>query len=151
DGSMIALQYSSGIFDSPRHGQIAVIPAGGGEPRVLTSSLDRNCSPYPEVREPVWIGSDLLFAAEDHGNTHLYRIHADGSGKPQVVVGGEQGVTGYDAVAGAVVHTATQATSLAELYVGEKRLTHVGKSFAEGRELCPPERFTAVSSDGSKV
>ena len=151
DGSAIALQYASGILDSPRHGQIAVIPAGGGQPRVLTASLDRNCSPYPEIREPIWMGSDLLFAVEDHGNTHLYRLPVDGSSKPQAVISGEQALTGYDAVAGVVVHTATNPTALAELYAGERRLTHVGKGFAETTELCAAERFTATSSDGSMV
>src|SRR5437867_2794042 len=72
DGSAIALQYSSGVFDSPRHVQIAVIPAKGGAPLLLTTSLDRNCGPYPEIREPIWFGWELLFAAEGQGNTHLY-------------------------------------------------------------------------------
>src|SRR5206468_5504430 len=110
DGSAIALQYSPGVFDSPRHVQIAVIPGKGGAPLLLTTSLDRNCGPYPEIREPIWFGSDLLFAAEDHGNTHLYRVRADGSSKPQIVVGGECTLTGYDGAAGAIVHTANRPT-----------------------------------------
>ncbi len=37
-------------------------------------SLDRNCGTYPQMREPVWDGDDIVFAVEDHGNTHLYRV-----------------------------------------------------------------------------
>jgi dipeptidyl aminopeptidase/acylaminoacyl peptidase len=151
DGSKIALHYAHGVWESARHRQIAVIPATGGEPAPLTTSLDRNCGPYPEIREPIWMGSDLLFAAEDRGNTHLYRVSANGAGKPEIVVSGELCVTGYDASAGVIVHTATNPTSLSELYAGDRRLTHVGRSFTDARALCAPERFTVVSPDGSKV
>jgi dipeptidyl aminopeptidase/acylaminoacyl peptidase len=151
DGARIAFLYTPGIFDDPRHGQVAVVNARGGKPKLLTTSLDRNCSPYPEPREPVWYGDDLLFVAEDGGNTHVYRVRADGSGTPERVVGGDVWVAGFDAVAGTIVHAVSTATSLAELYAGEKRLTEVGKSFAAGRELLLPERFTAISPDGTEV
>jgi dipeptidyl aminopeptidase/acylaminoacyl peptidase len=151
DGSLIACRFDPGGFDFPRHGQIAVLDAASGERRVLTSALDRNCAPYPEIREPVWDGDTLLFVLEDRGNNNLYRVHTDGAGVPGLVVGGEVWVTGYDAVAGRIVHTATTATSPAELYAGERRLTQVTRPFSEGRELAEPERFTAVSADGAEV
>jgi dipeptidyl aminopeptidase/acylaminoacyl peptidase len=37
------------------------------------------------------------------------------------------------------------------VYVGERRLTDVGRPFAEARELQTPERFTAISADGTEV
>jgi len=151
DGARIAFLYTPGVFDDPRHGQVAVIDARGGKPKLLTTSLDRNCSSYPELREPVWHGDDLLFVAEDGGNTHVYGVRADGSGTPELVVGGDVWVAGFDAAAGTIVHVASTPTSLAELYSGEKQLTDVGKAFAAGRELRTPERFTAVSPDGTEV
>jgi len=151
DGSLIACRFSVGGFDFPRHGQIAVLDAASGERSVLTSVLDRNCAPYPEIREPVWDGDTLLFVLEDRGNNHLYRVRTDGAGAPEPVVGGELWVTGYDAAAGRIVHTATTAASPAELYSGERRLTEVTRPFTDGRELAEPERFTAVSADGSEV
>jgi dipeptidyl aminopeptidase/acylaminoacyl peptidase len=151
DGSMIAHAYWPGIWDDPRHAQIAVVPAGGGERKVLTAALDRNCNPYPELREPIWEGGSLLFGIEDQGNSHLYRVAADGSGDPQLVLGGDGTLSGYDAVAGTIVHTATTPTALSELFAGDRRLTDVGKPFAEARELVAPERFTAISSDGTEV
>src|SRR5712691_5771127 len=151
DGGRIAVTYYPGILDDPRHTQVAVVDAESGERDVLTDSLDRNCSPYPPMREPIWDGTDLLFAVEDQGNTHLYRVPADGSGKPELVTGGDLMVTGYDAAAGRIVHSATTPTSLSELYSGDQRLTDVGKPFTEGRELVAPQRFTAVSADGTEV
>lgn len=52
DGASIAFIYTPGLFDAPRHGQIAVVSPAGGEERVVTASLDRTCAPYPPIREP---------------------------------------------------------------------------------------------------
>ena len=151
DGSLIACRFTVGGFDLPRHGQIAVLDSTSGERRVLTSALDRNCSPYPEIREPVWDGDTLFFVVEDQGNNHLYRVQSDGRGVPEPLVGGDLWVTGYDVAAGRIVHTATPPTSPPELYSGERRLTEVTRPFTEDRDLAEPERFTAVSADGSEV
>jgi dipeptidyl aminopeptidase/acylaminoacyl peptidase len=151
DGSLIACRFSVGGFDFPRHGQIAVLDAATGERRVLTSMLDRNCAPYPEIREPVWDGETLLFVLEDRGNNHLYRVRANGVGAPAAAVGGELWVTGYDVAAGTIVHTASSPISPGELYCGDHRLTNLTEAFTDGRKLAEPERFTAVSADGSEV
>jgi dipeptidyl aminopeptidase/acylaminoacyl peptidase len=151
DGSLIACRFSAGGFDFPRHGQIAVIDGASGVRCILTASLDRNCAPYPEIREPVWDGDTLLFALEDRGNNHLYRVRADGAGAPEPVVDGELWVTGFDCVGERIVHSATTPTSPAELYCGERRLTELTRAFTEGLELAKPERFTAVSADGAEI
>ncbi|HEX5469165.1 MAG TPA: S9 family peptidase [Gaiellaceae bacterium] len=151
DGSLIAFHYFPGHFDEPRHGRVAVVQAGGGAPRILTEALDRNCAPYPQIREPVWDGDGIVFSVEDAGNTHVYRVAADGSGEPELVVGGELAVTGYDARAGQVAYTATTPTSPPELYGPEGRLTELGRSLEERAALAEAERFTATSADGSEI
>ncbi len=169
DGRAIAgLRYPA-VFDDPKHVQIAVVDAATGAVRLVTASLDRNCGPYPSIREPIWHDGDLLFAVEDRGNTHLYAVPADGSAEPRLLVGGERTVTGYDLVEGRLVFAASGPTCLADLFVteagetggeaddrlqvaaGGRRLTRAGEAFAAGRELVPAERFTAVSADGSEV
>jgi dipeptidyl aminopeptidase/acylaminoacyl peptidase len=151
DGSEIAFLYTPGTFDWPHHGQVAVVPAEGGAHRLLTESLDRTCAPYPPIREPIWDDGRILFGLEDHGNVHVYGVAADGSGTPEAVLDGERVVTGFDLAAGTMVYTATAATSPAELYNGDRALTEVGSEFVAGRRLVEPERFTAVSEDGSEV
>jgi dipeptidyl aminopeptidase/acylaminoacyl peptidase len=146
DGAEIACRYSPGGFNFPRHGQIAVIPAAGGPHRLLTTSLDLNCAPYPEIREPVWDGGSLLFVVEHGGNNHLYRARADGSTEPEVVLGGELWLTGFDHAGGQLVHCAATPTEPPELFSGERRLSHVGSAFD-----ADVERFSAVSADGSEV
>ena len=146
DGSAIACRWAPGGFDYPRHGQIAVLDASTGERRVLTESLDRNCAPYPEIREPVWDGDSILFVLEESGYNALYRVGADGAGEPEAVLG-EVWVTAFDCVVGQIVHAATTPTSLPEIYTGDGRLTDVSSAV----EASEPERFTAVSADGSEV
>jgi dipeptidyl aminopeptidase/acylaminoacyl peptidase len=151
DGKLLAVKWDPGGFDFPRHPQIAVVDAETGENRrILTASLDRTCDPYPEIREPIWDGDSIVFAIEDRGNVHLYRVAATG-GDPELLAGGEIVLSGYDVLDGQVVRTGSTAPNLAELHVGERQLTEVGAAFAEGRELVPPERFTAVSKDGTEV
>jgi dipeptidyl aminopeptidase/acylaminoacyl peptidase len=150
DGSLLACIYAPGVFDEPRHGQIAVVPPKGGELRILTSSLDRNCAPYPPMRAPAWDGNSIVFAVENGGNTHLYRVGSDGSGCERIVEG-ELGATGYDAAGAEVVYTASEPTTFSELYVGGAPVTRLGEAFRAQRELSEPERFTAVSKDGTEV
>jgi dipeptidyl aminopeptidase/acylaminoacyl peptidase len=174
-GDRLAVLRCPFVLDDPGHLQVAVVDATTGAITMLTQSLDRNCGTYPNVREPVWDGDDLLFIVEDHGNVHLYRVAAKGDGAPQLVIGGEREITGFDGVAGRIVYAATDPTTAPELFAhgasgaaqggakasGAKagggqaaparRLTHVGDAFAAGRELVAAERFTATSADGTPV
>ena len=151
DGTRLAgLRYPA-VFDDPRHTQVAVVDAGSGDITLLTTTLDRNCGPYPTIREPIWDGDELVFTVEDHGNVHIYRVAADGSGEPRLIVGGERTVTGLDVVAGRMTFTATEPITLAELFAGERRLTGTGDRFVASRELSVPERFMARSKDGTEV
>jgi dipeptidyl aminopeptidase/acylaminoacyl peptidase len=151
DGKLLALKWDPGEFDFPRHSQIAVVDAATGENRrILTASLDRQCDPYPELREPIWDGGSIVFALEDAGNVHIYRVSPEG-GEPELVLGGDTVLSGYDARDGVIARTGTTAPHLSELYVGEEQLTEVGREFAAGRELVTPEPFTAVSADGTEV
>ena len=153
DGAWIAYRYQQEDGTYPHHGQIGVMAADGSGARLLTTALDRQVDTYPEVREPLWDGGRLVFAIEDHGNVHLYTVSADGSSDPELLVGGEQSIGSYDARDGRLAYVSTTATTLREVYAGAdgRRLTDVGRAFTEGRELVEPERFTAVSADGTEV
>jgi dipeptidyl aminopeptidase/acylaminoacyl peptidase len=151
DGSLIACRFGVGGFDFPRHGQIAVLDAVTGARRLLTASLDRNCAPYPEIREPVWDDGTVLFVLEDGGNNHLYRARADGTTPPEPVVTGELWLTGFDCAGGRIVHSAATPACPGELYSGERLLTQVTRRFIDAVELAEPERFTALAEDGSEI
>ncbi len=152
DGSLIAYYHTPHDNTAPHHGQVAVIPADGGERRVLTTSLDRNCELYPTVRAPVWDDDRIVFAVEDGGNNHISAVAPDGSSAPELLVGGERSIGLYDVVDGALVYTASTYTRPHELFVGnDKKLTSVTDGFTSACEIVEPERFTAISADGSEV
>ena len=102
----------------PHHTQLGVMNADGSDAKLLTTSLDRQCAPYPDYREPLWDGDRLVFTIEDGGNIHLYTVAADGSAEPELLVGGEQAIGGYDMLDGKLVYTASTHTTMRELYVG---------------------------------
>ena len=84
DGRQIA--YSTGIrpdliWYATTH--LAVVSPNGGEPRLLTTELDRN------VRGPRFSedGEWIWFGLEDSGENHLARIRTDGSGLERPVSG----------------------------------------------------------------
>ncbi len=152
DGSFIAYCHEPEDGTYPHNVQIAVMRPDGSDRRILTASLDRQCAPYPLVREPVWDGDRIAFAVEDGGNVHVYAVAADGSGDPALLVGGEQSIGVYDLRGGRLVYTASTHTRPHELFAGDgTRLSAVCDDFVGGRELAAAERFAAVSSDGTEV
>jgi dipeptidyl aminopeptidase/acylaminoacyl peptidase len=152
DASLIAYRHEPDDRTHPHHGQIAVMRPDGSGRQILTSSLDRQCTPFPVVREPVWDGTRILFRVEDGGNVHIYAVTADGSGEPELLVGGEQSTGLYDIVDGALVYTASTHTRPHELFAADGRqLTSVCDGFVTGRDLVDAERFTATSADGTEV
>ena len=70
---------------------LAVIPAKGGEARVLTPTLDRN------VIQPRWNtdGKSLTVLEEDDGAQVLVQVPLDGSAAPVTVIGGRREITVY--------------------------------------------------------
>jgi dipeptidyl aminopeptidase/acylaminoacyl peptidase len=150
DGGRIAYNCSPGHLGT-RHTQVAVVDIETRESKVLTAALDRNCAPFMTTREPIWLGNNILFAVEDHGNNALYTVPSGGRRKPTQVLGGNIRLAGYDIAAGVGVHVQTTPTSLPEVFCGDKQLTNFGKEFRASRELIRPQRFTAKSADGSAV
>ncbi|MDX6473862.1 MAG: hypothetical protein QOK22_2678 [Gaiellaceae bacterium] len=151
DGTRIAYRYSVEDGTYPRHTHVGVMHADGTGATPLTTTLDRQCAPYPEFREPLWDGDRIVFTIEDGGNVHAYAVAADGSAAPELLVGGELAISSYDVRDGALVYAASTPTTMREIYADGRKLTHVGDAFASGRELVEPERFTAVSADGYEV
>jgi dipeptidyl aminopeptidase/acylaminoacyl peptidase len=161
DGRRLAYYFDSTPLESPRHGQVAVLELSSRQQQVLTGSLDRNCALLGLAAGPTWIGERLLFSAEDSGNVHLYEAKADGTGKPEVVVGGDRWVSGWSWAAGTLAFVAATPTSTGELFVKslgaedgqdeERALTRLTQPFADAISLGSPQRFAARSADGSEV
>lgn len=164
DGRRLAYYFNRTPLENPRHRQVGVLELSSGRQQVLTASLDLNCQPLGLPVAPSWIGDQLLFVAEDSGNVHLYRVKADGTGKPEIIVGGDRWVSEWNWSAGKLAFVAATVTSTGELFVkslsaqhpqngesDERALTGLTQPFAEAFSLGSPQRFIARSADGSEV
>jgi dipeptidyl aminopeptidase/acylaminoacyl peptidase len=153
DGGRIAYLWTPEDGTYPHHSQLGVMNADGGDPKLLTTSLDLQCGPYPDSRDPVWDGDRIVFTVEDGGNLHLYAVAADGSSAPERLLDGERVISAFDMRDGKLAFIASTHTTMRELYVGTegRQVTNVGTAFTAGRRLAEAERFTAVSADGYEV
>lgn len=158
EDSMIAFGWYPTPMNSPRNGRIGVLEAETREVRILTEDLDRNCTPLFAAREPAWADGYVYFVAEDSGNQPLYRVAADGLGKPELVHGDGGMVVGFDIAGGTLACVTSYPTrpSVLTLEIGkERRQSEVAvpadSSFDKEVELLSPVEFTATSPDGSEV
>jgi dipeptidyl aminopeptidase/acylaminoacyl peptidase len=161
-GDRLASYYNPTPLESPRNRQVVVVDVASGKQTMLTASLDRNCASLGVTVPPTWIGDDLLFSVEDHGNVHLYQAPADGARPPVMVAGGDRWISEWDWAGGTLAFVASSPLSTGELAVadlpagsaratGERQLTWLTKPFGDALELVAPERFVATSEDGSEV
>ncbi|MBO0787596.1 MAG: S9 family peptidase [Actinobacteria bacterium] len=164
DGRRLAYYVNPTPLEHPRHRQVGVLELSSRRQQVLTSGLDRNCQLLGLLTGPSWVGDRLLFSAEDSGNVHLYQAKADGTGKPEIVVGGDRWVPEWSWAAGMLAFVAATPASTGELVVRslsaadpqhgeseERALTALTQPFADAVSLGSPQRFIARSADGSEV
>ncbi len=140
------------------------------------AGYDRNLSPYGASRPPIWADGELLVAAEDEGRLSVVAVGPPGGpGLPEVrvVVGGERVVKSFDLAGGRLAFSATNVEEPGELWVldvaggnvgvgsaaavatpgapVERRLSEHSAALRSRVALRAPERYLAVSADGTEV
>jgi dipeptidyl aminopeptidase/acylaminoacyl peptidase len=156
DGARLACTRQPSEIDGPWHGQVAVLDVDGGTEVVLTTALDRNCSPYPASTGPQFRDDDIVFMLERGGCAHLWRVDARAGAQPEPIVDGERMLSGFDVVGDTIAFVASAPASLPELFVlrdgREVQITDLGAAFVKaGRTIATPTRFTASPSEGVDV
>jgi dipeptidyl aminopeptidase/acylaminoacyl peptidase len=164
DGRRLAYYFNRTPLERPRHRQVGVLELSSRQQQALTASLDRNCQVLGLLIGPSWIGDHVLFSAEDSGNVHLYQAKADGTEKPEIIVGGDRWVSAWNWAAGTLAFVAATPTSTGELFVKshsaenpqngasvEHALTRLTQPFADRISLGSPQRYIARSADGGEV
>jgi dipeptidyl aminopeptidase/acylaminoacyl peptidase len=132
-----------------RNFRLFSVAVDGGKPVCLTGDLD-----YPqwEFTRTAWSadGRFILAIFRDHANYPLYRISADGSAAPSVLVGGSRAITGLSVARadGRMAFTVMDPGSPAEVFVSdgdgrnERQLTRLNRAWKDEVALSLPERFT---------
>ena len=142
--------------------KLVLVPAAGGQPRVLTAALDR------PVRSPYWSadGSSLYFVMVDDRSQYVARVPAAG-GKVEKLISGRRVVSGLSPGAdGSFAVLASAPTEVPEVYALEsgkpapsersesrelRRLSHQNDEWTRGVMLGTTEEFTSTSRDGTEV
>jgi len=130
---------------------LAVIPASGGDPRILTASLDRS------VGKPVWSpdGKSLRFIVEDDKTQWLGSVSASG-GPVRRIAGDRRVIQGIDQLAKArTVALIDDPAHPPEVYAVDganlRRLSHQNDSWLADVQLAPVEDTVLRSRDGTEV
>jgi dipeptidyl aminopeptidase/acylaminoacyl peptidase len=152
DGQWIAyLQGDEPRFYAYHLNKLAVAPAAGGAPRVLTPGLDR------AVEGQVWSadGQSLIFLVEDDRASYVGRIAAAG-GNVEKLTGGRQVVSslslGSNGKAVVLQATAAELPEVGALENGaSRRLSHQNDAWLSEVQLATTEDFTSKSRDGTVV
>ncbi len=166
--------YLSAPLWSPRGDQIAfvapdgleaglierlwVVPAGGGDPRCLTSGLDQAVSDslITDMRASHGVricwsseGDRLYFPSSGPGISGLSSVDLEGQVRPEV--GGQRRVFDFDVAHSVVAFCASDTTNPGELHVitggAEARLTDLNP-WLRDRYVAQPERHQFTAPDG---
>ncbi len=153
DGQWIA--YLKG--DEPKYSaynvpKLAIVPSGGGQPRILTEALDRNVS-GPILWAPD--GSSLLFQVSDNRAEYLARVPM-ALGKVERLTAGRRTISGAtQSSSGALALVGGSPADIDEIYALEngslRRLSHQNDELAAILQFSTTDDFTSTSKDGTIV
>ena len=131
-----------------------VIPAAGGAPRNVTADWDLQ----PDA--PSWSpDGHIYFTAGIGGDTHLFRVDADG-GEVEQVTEGERRLRGFTYSSDSrwiAYHGSSPTQPGGDIFLSridgsdERRLTRSNASLIGELSLVEPERITYASQDGTPI
>ncbi len=147
DGSHIAFQTAMAnpaFFYS--NSVIATIPAGGGTPTVLSASFDEN----PQIVD--WKPSGLFFAASARTYAYLYRLDPETKAIAKLPAPDHTVNSSFSIAKDGrtIASLRSDATSMAEVFVGTKKLTDLNAQTA-GWTTSTLEVVSWKSQDGTAI
>ncbi|HEY1963043.1 MAG TPA: DPP IV N-terminal domain-containing protein, partial [Rhizomicrobium sp.] len=130
--------------------KLAVIPASGGTPKILTPALDRNIGNVSWSDE----GKSLLFSVEDDRTEYLARVPA-GGGKVEHIAGGRNVISAYAQKRGRFALLISTSTQPEEVFAWDgksapRQISHQNDWLKEVK-LAPVQEIAFKSKDGTDV
>lgn len=154
DGRWIAYNSQPVAEVSTANAEIKLIPATGGEPKVLTAELDGH------ARDPNWLpdGQGLCFLVAERGRIELRRVLVEG-GSMETLLTADREILSYDLspdghLVGFVASTDRAPWDLYTAQLGtadERRLTEVNTSWLANKTLGNVEDLWFESADGTPI
>jgi len=134
---------------------IFIVPVEGGNPRNITSNLDRTVGAYGSTLD--WVDQEYIyFRAPNHGSYHIFRVQIDSAEIVQLTEG-NMNITSFsmDNANSIIAFDASDATCPREVWIYEsnsqKRLTNLNTDIMDKWGISTPEEFWFTASDGVKV
>jgi len=132
--------------------KLAVVPAAGGAPRVLTAGLDRN------VGNPVWSrdGREIRFLVEDDEAQRIAKVPAAGGAVSEVAGGWRKFASLRAGPKDGLAALLSTPAAPNEVYVLDgggkpRQLTHQNEAWLKEVEIAPVVRTSFKSRDGTEV
>jgi len=129
---------------------VATVPATGGQPKVLTSGLDRNAM-RPKFSSD---GSAIWFIVEDSGEQHLASIPAAGGSITRHITGSNI-VNGFEVHGNTVLAHISTPDVPGDVFTfsgGQlKQITAANKELLDKIQLSQPEEIRFKSKDGTEI
>jgi len=153
DGSNVAFIGADDSTTYPQNMHIGVLSAEGGQHRWLSRQLDRTFDTTAGGSTVLWLDDEtMLSAAEDRGETHLYKVTVDAAA-PKALTSGPIVVNSFDVAGGTIAYAAGAVDAVSDIFVltdsEPRRLTSFADSY---RVIAQPntwERFAVPCTDGS--
>ncbi len=152
DGTQIVFSATSVANRHATQNQLAVISSAGGQPLLITASLDRDAG------GEVWStdSKTVYFVAPADGDFPLYSVAAKG-GTITKITGSDTGVRDFDVSGDKVVYALTETKNPWEVYVynakdkSNKMLTQFNDGWMKERLVSIPKEHSITRPDGTKV
>jgi dipeptidyl aminopeptidase/acylaminoacyl peptidase len=153
NGDVVAFLGHDDQTTYPQNVHVALMPVKGGEHRWISRHLDRTFETTAGPVIPIWESdTTLITTAEDRGETHIFRVHTDGSA-PTRLTEGPITVKAVHAAGGTLAAVIGKVDEVSDLYVLRDgmlvRLTDFAGRFIEKASPQKWERFAVPSTDGT--
>lgn len=153
DGRSIALTAIRSDLVSHAQAAVAVVPAEGGEPRLLTAKLDRSAGNLQWTAD----SAAVYFVAPSDGGFPLYRVEVASGNFARLSPRADSGVRAYHLGRDALVQVLTTPANPSELFTSAPDarsvvpLTTHNSAWLSGRKLAAYEPHTLTNTAGDAV
>ena len=162
DGSSLAYIGNPDPLDQwgTNNDRVFVLPAGGGETaRDLTGHTDKAVGGLTIAdvgggggESLVWSADSarLFFPISEDGDTRVYSVSAEGGELTPLTPAGRV-VGGFSIVGDALAYTLGSPTATAEVFVGDRQVSDLNRSWSDEIALQTPTPFALDAGDGGTV